>query len=90
MEELMSLRDIEDPIEINKEMSVDEFWNILEKTAHYNRDVWGLDGILNLLVDYFNLKADQAKEMHRPASEVYEKYASRLFDALDSRGYFKS
>lgn len=72
-----------------KKMTVKEFKQALEDYAEMNFDVWGWEGILNLLIGAHRYTAEFSRKLggYRVA-ESDERIANQLQDFLRSKGYY--
>lgn len=73
-----------------KKMTQKEFKAVLEKVG-MNFEVWGWEGILNMISGYNEFLSEEAIKMGSENVYRHEKnIADAIFDELDKRGYYDS
>ena len=71
-----------------KRMTTKEFKDAFEKSG-YNFEIFGWEGILNMLSSYEDFMAKQEQERgYDKLAQYAKKRADALFDILNERGYY--
>ena len=72
-----------------KKMTAKEFWEVLQEHCKMHKDVWGYEGILNKIIQSYWKDADFArKHGNNLSAHIYEERADRLYNYLNSIGYY--
>lgn len=74
---------------MKKTMTAKEFKAVLDK-AGITFDIYGFEGILNIVSIGLNAEADTMKARGFDAgAKGYKEMSDKVFDELDKRGYYK-
>jgi len=71
-----------------KAMTCKEFWQVLESVG-ITKEIWGYDGILNMISILESSQAEQCEKMGlKAAADGNKKRSDAIFKVLTDRGYY--